>query len=77
MQKGLELECFLVAQSGTYCHGVIKALYNCAMGGGGVDPAAELKTLMVKFKDGSIFRLTKITLADEKAEFIGAPLKMY
>ena len=77
VQKGQKLECLLVAQSGTYCHGVIKALYSRTKGRGGVDPAAELKTLMDKFKDGSIFMLTKVTLADEKAEFIGSPLKMY
>ena len=77
VQKGRKLECLLVSQTGTYCHGVIEALYSRAKGGGGVDPAAEMKTLMDKFKDGSIFRLTKVTLADEKAEFIGAPLKMY
>ena len=41
-----KLECLLVAQSGTYCHGVIKALYSRTKGGGGVDPAAELKTSM-------------------------------
>ena len=71
VQKGRKLQCRLVAQSCPYCHGVIKALYSRS---GGVDPAAELKTLMDKFKDGSIFKLTKVTLADDKAEFIGAPL---
>ena len=76
VQKGKKLECFLVAQSGIYCHGVIKTQYSHAKAGGGVDPAAELKSMMNKFKDGSIFKLTKVTLADEKAQFIGAPLKI-
>ena len=66
----------LVAQSGTYCNGVIKAQYSRGKCSGDVDPAAELKTMMDKFKDGSVFRLTKITLADDKTEFIGAPLKI-
>ena len=50
-------------------------MYSRTKGGGGVDPAADLKTLMDKFKDGMIFMLTTVTLADEKAEFIGAPVK--
>ena len=57
--KEQKQECLLVAQSGTYYHGAIKALYSRTKGGGGVDPAAELKSLMDKFKDGMIFMLTK------------------
>ena len=55
---------------------MIKAQYSRGKCSGDVDPAAELKTMMDKFKDGSVFRLTKVTLADEKTEFIGAPLKI-
>ena len=75
VQKGQKLECFLIAQSGTYCHGVIKTKW-ATKGNGGGDPAAELKTMMNKFQDGSIFTLTKVALADAKAEFLGAPLKI-
>ena len=76
VQKGQKLECLLVAQSGTYCHGVIKAQYSRARGSGGGDPAAELKAMMDKFKNGSIFNMSKVTLADDKAEFLGAPQKI-
>ena len=62
VHKGQKLECLLIAQSGTYCHGVIKTLYSRTRGSGGVDPAAELKTMMDKFKDGSIFTLTRVAL---------------
>ena len=75
VQKGQKLECFLLAQSGTYCHGVIKSKWG-TRGSGGSDPAAELKTMMNKFQDGSMFTLTKVALADAKAEFLGAPLKI-
>ena len=56
---------------------MIKTQYSRTKGSGGGDPAAELKTLMNKFQGGSIFTLTKVALADAKAEFIGAPLKIY
>ena len=75
VQKGQKVEGFLLAQSGAYCHCVIKAKWG-TKGNGGVDPAAELKTMMNKFQDGSIFTLTKVALADAKAEFLGAPLKI-
>ena len=55
---------------------MIKTQYSRTKGSGGGDPAAELKTMMNKFQDGSIFTLTKVALADAKAEFIGAPLKI-
>ena len=70
VHKGEKLVCLLIAQSGTYCHGVIKTQYRNS---GGVDPAVELKTMMDKFKDGSIFTLTKVALAGDKAEFLGGP----
>ena len=50
--KEQKQECLLVAQSGTYCHGAIKALYSRTKGGGGVDPAAELKTLITNSRMG-------------------------
>ena len=65
----------LILQSGTYCHGVIKTKW-ATKGNGGGDPAAELKTMMSKFQDGLIFTLTKVALADAKAEFLGAPVKI-
>ena len=73
VHKGEKLICLLIAKSGTYCHGVIKTQYRNS---GGVGPAVELKTMMDKFKDGSIFTMTKVALADDKAEFLGAPLKI-
>ena len=75
IQKGQKLECLLVAQSGTYCHGVIKTKWGTKDSGGG-SPAAELKTMMKKFQDGAIFTMTKVALVDAKAEFLGAPLKV-
>ena len=73
VHKGEKLVCLLIAQSGIYCHGVIKTQYRNS---GGVDPAVELKTMMDKFKDGSIFTLTKVALANAKAPFFGAPLEI-
>ena len=37
VHKGQKLECLLIAQSGTYCHGVIKTQYNRTKSSGGVD----------------------------------------
>ena len=74
-QKGHKLECLLVAADGTYCPGVIKALYRRTTDGGSADPLVELKTQMQKFSDGTIWRMTKVTLAAEKGEYIGSPLK--
>ena len=74
-KKGQKLECFLVAADGIYCQGVIKALPRGGLGGGGVDPAAELRQMKEKTKDGTIWRMTKVTLVDEKALYIGSPLK--
>ena len=75
VQKGQKVEGFLLAQSGAYCHCVIKAKWG-TKGNGGVDPAAELKTMMSKFSDGSIFSMTKVALENSKAEYLGAPLKI-
>ena len=75
-QKGRKLECLLIAQSGTYCHGVIHTQWQSARSNGGGDPAAELNTMMKKSQDGSIFTLTKVALADAKAPFLGAPLEI-
>ena len=72
-RKGQKLECLLVATDGSYCQGVVKAQ---ARSGGGVDPAVELKQMKEKFQDGTIWSMTKVTLADEKSTFIGAPLKI-
>ena len=44
-RNGQKLECRLVAPDGVYCQGVIKALPRSTLRGGGVDPAAELKTM--------------------------------
>ena len=74
-RKGQKLECRLVAPDGVYCQGVIRALPRSGLRGGGVDPAAELKTMQEKFKDGTVWRMTKVALSDEKSEYIGAPLK--
>ena len=49
-RKGQKLECRLVAPGGVYCQGVIRALPRSGQRGGGVDPAAELKTKQEKFK---------------------------
>ena len=74
-QKGYKLECLLVAADGTYCPGLIKAVYRRTTDGGSADPVDELKTQMQKFSDGTIWRMTKVTLAAEKGEYIGSPLK--
>ena len=76
VHKGQKLECLLLAQSGTYCHGVIKTQYNRTKNSGGGDPAAELETMMSKFQNGAVFTLTKVALAEAKAEFLGAPVKL-
>ena len=76
VHKGHKLECLLLDETGRYCHGLIKTQYSRTKSNGGGDPAAELKTMMNKFQDGSIFKLTKVALADAKAEFLGAPLKV-
>ena len=70
-RKSQKLECVLIAASGTYCQGVIKA----PIRGGGADPAAELQQMQQKFQDGTVWSMTKVTLADEKSEYIGSPLK--
>ena len=72
-RKGQKVECHLVAADGFYCQGIIKAL---PRSGGAVDPAAELKTFQEKFKDGTIWRMTKVALIKERSEFIGSPLKV-
>ena len=51
VQKKHKLECLLLAQSGMYCHGVIRSKW-VAQGTGGAGPAGELKTMMNKFQDG-------------------------
>ena len=75
-RKGQKLECRLVAADGVYCQGVIKALPRSSSHGGGVDPAAELKEMQAKFKDGTVWRMTKVALANEKSEYIGSALKV-
>ena len=65
-RKGQKLECRLVAPDGVYCQGVIRALPRGGLRGGGVDPAAELKIMQEKFKDGTVWKMTKVTLVDEK-----------
>ena len=70
------MECRLVASDGVYCQGVIKAIFRSSSRGGGVDPAVELKQMQDKFKDGTVWRMTKVALANEKSEYIGSPLKM-
>jgi len=62
-RKGQKLECHLVAADGVYCQGVIKAL---PRSGGGIDPAAELNEMRAKFKYGTMWRMTKVALANEK-----------
>ena len=65
-RKGEKVECRLVAADGVYCQGVIKALPRSWSRGGGVDPAVELKEMQDKFKDGTLWRMTKVVLANEK-----------
>ena len=65
-RKGQKVECRLVAAHGVYCQGVIKALPGSWSRGGGVDPAVELKEMQDKFKDGTLWRMTKVVLANEK-----------
>lgn len=74
-KRGQKLECMLVAADGTYCQGVIKTSYNNGKGGGGVDPAAELKQMQTKFQSGTVWKMSKVTLADEKSTFISSALK--
>ena len=75
-RKGMKLECRLVAADGVYCQGIIKALPRNWSRGGGVDPAVDLKEMQEKFKDGTLWRMTKVVLANEKSEYIGSPLKI-
>ena len=75
-KKGEKLECRLVAEDGVYCQGVIKAMPRSSFRGGGVDPAADMKDMQDKFKDGTVWRMTKVALANEKSEYIGSPLKI-
>ena len=75
-QKGQKLECFLVASDGTYCQGTIKSLSRSRLGNGGSDPVAELRQMMKKFADGTIWKMTKVSLANEKVEYIGSPVKI-
>ena len=72
-KKGQKLECLLVAADGSYCQGVVKAR---ARSGGGADLAAELKQMKEKFQNGTMWGMTKVTIADEKSSFIGSPLKI-
>ena len=75
-RKGQKLECRLVAADGVYCQGVIRALPRSTSRGGVVDPAAEFKALDAKFKDGTVWSMTKVALANEKSEYIGSPVKL-
>ena len=73
-KKGEKLECRLVAQDGVYCQGVIKGMSK-SYRGGGVDPAADMKDMQDKFKDGTVWKMTKVALANEKSEYISSPVK--
>jgi len=72
-KKGEKLECLLLAADASYCQGVIKVLPRRAGGG---DPGADLRKMMEKFCNGTVWKMTKVTLANEKKEFIGAPYKV-
>ena len=65
-RKGEKVECRLVAADGIYCQGVIKTLNRSSSRGGGGDPAIVLKEMQDKFKDGTLWRMTKVVLANEK-----------
>ena len=43
---------------------------------GGLDPGAELKKMMAKYCNGSIWAVSKVTLSKEKTGYIGAPHKV-
>ena len=60
-----------MAADGSYCVGMMRSLHPKAAGG--VDPAAELKKMMGKYFNGSIWAVSKVTLSKEKTEYIGAP----
>ena len=75
-RKGQKVECRLVAADGVYCHGVIKQSFRSSWRGGGVDPAVELKQMQDKFKDGTVWRMTKVGLVNEKSEYMGSPVKV-
>ena len=66
LRKGQKLECRLVAADGGYCQGVFKALPRSGLRGDGRDPAVELKDMQDKFKDGTVWRMTKVALANEE-----------
>ena len=72
-QKGQKLECLLMTSDGNYCQGVVRALPPRA---GGEDPGSELKKLLQKFTNGSVWRMTKVTIAKEKKEYMGSPCKV-
>ena len=69
-QKGQKLECLLVTSDGNYCQGVVRTLPPRA---GGEDPGSELKKVLQKFTSGSVWRMTKVTIAKEKKEYMGSP----
>ena len=75
-RKGEKLECHLVDANGVYCQGVVKSVYRNVSRGGGVDPAVELRAMHDKFKDGSVWTMTKVSLSNEKSEYIGSPIKL-
>ena len=72
-RKGQKVECRLVAADGVYCQGVIKALPRSWSRGGGVDPAVELKEMQDKFNDGTVWRMTKVVLANEETNTSARP----
>ena len=74
-KKGYKLECMLVAADGVYCQGVIKSVWVTGKPGGGVDPAAEIRRMQATFKSGTMWKMTKVSLADEKSAYLSSAVK--
>ena len=74
-RQGQKLECMFVSKDGVYCQGVIKSVYKTAKTSGPLDPAAELRQMQERFQNGTMWKMTKVTLADEKSQFISSALK--
>ena len=69
-RKGKKLECILLSEnSDSYCMGLVRRT--------GSNDAGERKfqTMVEKYNENTIWSMSRITLAQEKAQFIGSPVK--
>ena len=69
-RKGRKMECILASKdSDCYCMGLIKHA------GSGDTADKTFKAAAAKFKDNTIWRLTRITLAIDKPQYVSSPIK--